>query len=202
MRREKLDTQVRQAQIVQAALGLIAQQGLRRLSVGAVARRVGLVPSALYRHFRNKEEIVLACFEFVRSRALANLEAVSAASPNALERLERLIRLTVQMVRELQALPRIIFAEGFASELPARRRKIYQLLQGVLARLEEVVREGQRRGEIRADVDARSLAVMVWGQLPPLVILWHVSDGQFDVTRQAEKSWQVLRRALAAKRQK
>lgn len=200
MRREKLRTQIRREQIVQAALGLIAQQGLRRLSMGAVARRVGLVPSALYRHFQNKEEIVLACFEFVRSRVLANLETVTAASPNALERLERLLRRTVQMVRELQAIPRIVFAEGFASEEPARRRRIYQLVQGVLARLEEVVREGQRRGEIRADLDARALAVMVWSQLPPLVILWHVSEGQFDVTRQAEKSWRVLRQALAARK--
>lgn len=197
MAREKLHTEIRREQIVQAALELIAQHGLRRLSVGAVARRLGLVPSALYRHFRSKEEIVLACFELVRSRALQNLEAVSAASPEALERMERLLRLNVQMVRELQAIPRIIFSEGFASDHPGRRRKIYQLLQVVFARLEEVVREGQRRGEIRADLDARTLAVMFWGLMPPLVILWHVSDGRFDVTRQAEKSWQVLRQALA-----
>ncbi|MGD0654870.1 MAG: hypothetical protein ABSA16_11035 [Thermoguttaceae bacterium] len=45
MSEEKLDTQIRREQIAQAALELIASQGLRRLSVAAVARRVGLVPA-------------------------------------------------------------------------------------------------------------------------------------------------------------
>ena len=41
---EKLDTLVRQEQIAEAALSLVAAHGVRRLSMAAVARRVGLVP--------------------------------------------------------------------------------------------------------------------------------------------------------------
>ena len=29
--------------------------------------------------------------------------------------------------------------------------------------------------------------------IPASVILWHVSDGEFDATRQAEKSWERFR---------
>ena len=42
---KKLGTEIRQEQIAEAALELVASQGVRRLSVAAVARRVGLVPS-------------------------------------------------------------------------------------------------------------------------------------------------------------
>ena len=52
---QKLDTEIRKEQIAEAALGLLASQGLGRLSVAAVARRVGLVPSGVYRHFMNKD---------------------------------------------------------------------------------------------------------------------------------------------------
>ena len=51
----KLDTQIRREQIAEAAMSLVASQGLRRLSVAAVARRVGIVPSGIYRHFKSKE---------------------------------------------------------------------------------------------------------------------------------------------------
>ncbi len=54
MAREKLDTEIRQEQIAQAALSLIASRGIKGLSVAAVARRVGLVPSGIYRHFKGK----------------------------------------------------------------------------------------------------------------------------------------------------
>ena len=54
---EKLGTEIRQEQIAEAALELVASQGLGRLSVAAVARRVGLVPSGIYRHYKSKDDI-------------------------------------------------------------------------------------------------------------------------------------------------
>ena len=196
---EKLDTETRREQIVEAALGLIATQGVRRLSVAALARRVGLVPSALYRHFSSKEEILDAALRLVQRRGLGILREVSASTPNAVERLKLLLMRVIKTVRELQAMPRIIFSEGISSDHPERKRQAYELLKGILAAIEGIVREGQERGEIRTNLDAKSLAVMFWGMLPPLVILWHVSDGRFDVTQQAERSWELFSDGIRAK---
>jgi TetR/AcrR family transcriptional regulator, fatty acid metabolism regulator protein len=196
---EKLETGIRREQIVEAALGLIAAQGVRRLSVAALARRVGLVPSALYRHFKNKDEILRAAVELVRQRAGENLKEVCGMTGNSLERLELLLTRVLKMIRELQAMPRIVFSEGMSSDHPGRKTQAYEMLKGLLGEIESIVRQGQERGEIRSDLDARSLAVMFWGMIPAAVILWHMSDGQFDVTRQAEKTWELYREGIRAK---
>lgn len=196
---EKLDTEIRREQIVEAALGLIATQGIRRLSMAALARRVGLVPSALYRHFKNKQEILKAAVEFVGMRAGENLKEVCSITPNALERLELLLRRIIKMIRELQAMPRIVFSEGMSSDRPEGKRQAYRVLQGLLRGIEGIMRQGQERGEVRADYDATSLALMFWGMIPPAVILWHMSDGTFDVTRQAERSWELFREGIRVK---
>jgi AcrR family transcriptional regulator len=196
---QKLDTEARQEQIIQAALDLIAVYGLRRLSMGAVARRVGLVPSALYRHFKNKEEMLGAVLGLVRKKVLENINRVSAGTPSPLDRLERLLMLNAQMIREIQAIPRIVFSEGVYGERPERKHKAYEMIKSVLATLEKIIREGQQEGQIRSDLDARTLAVSFWGLMPPVVILWHISDGRFDVTKHAEKSWQLFREAIRAK---
>jgi TetR/AcrR family transcriptional regulator, fatty acid metabolism regulator protein len=196
---EKLDTEIRREQIVEAALGLIAAQGVRKLSMAALARRVGLVPSALYRHFKSKQEILHAAVELIGQKAAENVRQVLERTPNALERLELLLGSIIKMIRELQAMPRIVFSEGMSGDQPEARRQAYQMLQGVLARIEAIVREGQERGEVRSDFDARSLAVMFWGMIPASVILWHVSDGQFDVTRHAEKSWRLFSEGIRAR---
>ena len=70
---EKLDTEVRQEQLAQAALSLITTQGPKSLSVARVARRVGLVPSAVYRHFESKDELLDAVLEMIRERLNANV---------------------------------------------------------------------------------------------------------------------------------
>lgn len=196
---EKLDTEIRREQIVEAALGLIAAQGVRRLSMAALARRVGLVPSALYRHFRNKQEILQAAVQLVGQKAGENVRAVCERTPNALERLGLLLGGIIKMIRELQAMPRIVFSEGMSSDHPEGKRLVYQNLQGILGCIEGIMREGQQRGEVRSDFDARSLAVMFWGMVPAAVILWHMSDGQFDVTRHAEKSWQLFSEGIRAR---
>ena len=70
MRAAKLHTDIRQEQIVQAALGVVASHGLRGLTVQRVARQLGLAPSALYRHFRSKDEVLTAVLALIHSRLL------------------------------------------------------------------------------------------------------------------------------------
>ena len=195
---EKLDTEIRREQIVEAALGLIAAQGVRKLSMAALARRVGVVPSALYRHFKSKEEIIQAAVQWVRRRVGENMKEVCQATPNALERLDWMLRRVMKMVRELQAMPRIVFSEGMSSGRTERKAQAYAMLKEILGEIENIMRQGQERGEIRSDLDARALAVMFWGMVPAAVILWHMSDGQFDVTRQAERTWDLLKESIRA----
>ncbi len=199
MAREKLATRIRREQIVEAALSLIAVHGVRKLSVAVLARRVGLVPSALYRHFASKQEILQAAVQLIGQKATENVREVSDLTPHALGRLELLLMRIIKMIRELQAMPRIIFSEGMSSDHPAGKRQAYGVLKSVLSGIEAIIREGQARGEVRTDMDAKSLAVMFWGMIPSAVILWHMSDGRFDVTRQAEKSWRLIKEALRAK---
>ena len=196
---EKLDTEIRQEQIVEAALSLIAAHGVRRLSMAALARRVGLVPSALYRHFRTKQEILNAAMQLVQHRGLENLREVCASTPRALDRLKLLLMRIIRMIRELQAMPRIVFSEGMSADHPERKHQAYEVIKGFLAAIEAIMREGQERGELRTDIDAKSLAVMFWGMLPAAVILWHLSDGEFDVTRHVERSWELFSEGIRAK---
>jgi len=73
MKREKLKTEVRQEQIVRAAMNLIASRGLKGLSMAALANRIGLVPSAIYRHFKSKDDIVDMILGVIRERLLTNI---------------------------------------------------------------------------------------------------------------------------------
>ena len=83
MATEKLETEVRQQQIAQAALALVAAKGVAELSMAGVAQRLGLVPSAIYRHFKSKDEVLDATILHIRQRLMENVRAarVSTADP-------------------------------------------------------------------------------------------------------------------------
>jgi len=194
---EKLDTQIRQEQIVEAALGLVANYGVRRLSVAAVARRVGLVPSGIYRHFRSKDQIISAVLDLIEKRLLANVQAAREETPDPLERLRSVLIKHIRFIREGRAIPQIIFSEDVHSGHPERKTRVQRILSAYLAGLREFVEDGQRQGLIRPELDSETVALGIIGIVVPAGILWHLTDGGFDVTRHAGRAWPMFRAAIA-----
>lgn len=192
MAAEKQSRETRREQIAEAALELLARQGIKRLSVGAVARRIGVVPSAVYRHFRGKEEILSAAIDRMGERLLENVHRVTREEKNAVERLRLLLRLHIKTIRDGYAGPRILFSEGIYGGGTNHREKVYHVIRRYLDRVTEVVRQGQQAGEIRSEIDPVSAAIQFLGLIQPAATLWYFSDGRFDVTRHAERSFALF----------
>lgn len=192
---EKLETGIRKEQIAQAALGLIAQHGLRRANVAAVARRVGLVPSAIYRHFGSKEAVVEAVLELVHERLMQNVREVTTDTADAFERLERLVGRHVALIRENKGILRVVFSEEVQGH--GRRTKVFRAVDAYLRALADIVRGGQRQGTIRRDVDPDTVALMVLGIIQPAALLWHMSGGKLDIDRHARAALAIVRKSIA-----
>jgi AcrR family transcriptional regulator len=196
MSEEKLHTGIRQEQIVLAALNLVATQGLKSLNVAAVARRIGLVPSAIYRHFRGKEEIIDAVLEHIRGMLLRNVDEVCEETSDSLERLRRLLFRHIQLIRENLTIPRIIFSEDVYGGRSGRKEMVYSIVSGYLSRVEDIIRQGQRAGRMDPEIDPKTVSVMFLGLVQPTALLWQISGGRFDATKQAEKGWKLFSRAI------
>lgn len=193
---QKLDTEIRQDQIAKAALAVVARHGLAGLSVAAIAKVVGLVPSALYRHFGGKDEVVEAVLAMVRDRLLDNVRLVCVEVQDPYERLHRLLARHIDLIKANHALPRLVFSDEIYNGPPARRRAMFRTIQAYLDRVGDVVREGQEAGLMRRDIEPLTAAVMFLGLVQPAAILWHISHGTFDVVAHAEAAWRLYADAL------
>jgi AcrR family transcriptional regulator len=198
MSTEKLNTEIRQEQIAQAALSLVSTQGLKKLNVASVARRVGIVPSGLYRHFRNKDEILDSVLNLIRDLLHANVSKAKQGTADPLEQLRRLLNLHIRLIRENEGIPRIIFSQEVYSSHPERKAKVGQTIMQYLHEVGEMVRQGQTGGQIKRDLDPETIAMMFLGLIQPAAILWHLTDGGFDVTRHAERAWRIFLQAIGA----
>jgi len=193
---DKLNTEIRQEQIAQAALSLLNNHGIKKLSVAAVARRVGLVPSGIYRHFPGKEQIIDAAVDLIFSNLLNNVKAVCNETQNPFDRLKKLLVRHITMISKNHAIPRIIFSEEVYDGSSQRKTRIYKGITRYLKQIAEIIKEGQHKKDIRNDLDADALSVMFLGMIQPAAILWHISDEQFDINKHAEKAWMLYKESL------
>lgn len=196
MRTTRLESAARREQIARATLGLIAEGGLKAVRIGAIARRVGVAPSAIYRHFAGKEELLDAVVELVRARLDANLRKARESRGGAVEILAELLALQVGQIRENQAIPRMIFSDDFYLGRSERKAEVHQMIGGFIAGVGETIRAGQEDGEIRPELDSQVTAVLFIGLFMPPAILWVLSEGRFDVTQQTREAWRIFRRSI------
>ena len=199
MAAEKRSREARREQIAEAALEVIARHGTRSLSVGAVARRIGIVPSAIYRHFRGKEEILSAAIGRMGERLLENAGRAAGGEGDTIPRLRNLLRDHVRAIREGYAGPRIVFAEGIDGGGVSHRMEVYHVIRRYLDRVAGILRQGQRAGHLRGDLDPEATAVHFLGLIQPAATLWYLSAGKFDVLMNAERSFEQFADAIRKK---
>lgn len=191
MRATRQQTETRRDQITQAVLALVAEQGASALSIAAVAHRVGVTPSALYRHYPSKEAMLAGTIERIAERLVVNVARAREASDRAIDALERLLDLQVQLVRENRGIPFVMFSEA-VQQSTAHRKPVMDRMGAYLRSLASLVREAQEQGDIRAELDAGVVAVTFVGLYVAPGILWNVTRGRFDVTAQVRRSWSVF----------
>jgi len=199
MRARKVETELRQEQILKAALELIGTEGVHALSIAGIAERVGIVPSALYRHFKSKDDVLDAVLELIKRRLLANATQVSKETPKALQCLKSLLMRHVRMLSETRAIPHIVFSDGVYTGHPERKAKVAEIITSYLGRIEKIIKEGKQEGTIREDVIPTTAAVMFLGMILPAAVLWNVSEDAFDMIAHAENAWPAFVRCIAAK---
>lgn len=197
MRATKTRTQIRQDQIARGALRVVERHGLRGLNIARVAKAVGVVPSGVYRHYPSKDDVLETVLDLIAERMEANVAQARTNGSNSLECLHDLLRRHVELVCRNSAIPRVVFSEEMLNGRPAHRRRMYEIIRGYLRHVEQIIRDGQSEGCISAGVDPEAASVLFLGLVQPGVVLWAMSNGQFDIAAHAEAGWKLFAETLS-----
>ena len=193
--RSRESTEVRKEEIIRAALAIVEQNGLDKLNINAIAAAIKLVPAAIYRHFKGKEEIVAALVEFTDKCLQNNLSQVNEANGTAIEKLKYLFELHVQLLKDEGAIPRILYFLLNSDRNPELRASLLSSVGHYVQQVKKLLIQGQRKGEISPDVDAAAAAILFLGMIQPLTIL---SQTQKEVLNDyPPKLWQNYQRSIA-----
>ncbi len=196
MRAHKAKTQIRQGQIARAALRLLAVRGWRRVSLAAIAREVGVVPSAVYRHFSGKDQVLDAVLDLVSESFKTNLEAARKCTTNPIACLHEVLMRHVDLIAGGVPIPRIILSEDVFAESVRRRNHVREIYRNYLGEISSIVREGQRAGSIRGELIPDTISLMWLGLVQSPAILWLLSHGEFDLREHCERAWKLFAATL------
>ncbi len=159
----------RQAELLDHALALVRDGGFAALTTKRLAASVGFTEAAIYRHFPNKQALILGLADRVGAMLLGPAGEIARDERLCVaDRLERIVRHHAAIVREHKGLPILLLAEASVSDDAVLLARIRAIFRRYLSLLERLVRDGQAAGELVRDPASETLALMLVG--PPAAL--------------------------------
>jgi AcrR family transcriptional regulator len=187
----------RRAQIVAAAIEVIAEVGLAKASFTRIARQAGLSSTGMISyHFAGKDDLLAACTSEIERVTREFMEPRLAAADGAAERLRAYVEANVELVAvHRSAVRALLDILGNARTDDGRPAVESSVVNSRIELFESHVRAGQRTGEFAAG-DPHVTALALIGAIDALVATDAAAGlGPAEITRHGRELADLLLRA-------
>lgn len=209
----KYATEIRQAELIDAAVRLAAQRSPTSITTGDLAQAVGITQGAMFRHFDSKHALWLTVLVWVRGTLMQRLqEAASqaidgavtsadttirqAAPVNPLAALRAVFMAHVEFVVMYPGVPRIIFQELQQAQDSALLVEVQRLMQQYRALLMQLLEQAKSSQLIATNTDTTSASMLFIGSIQGLVMQSLMSGDVAAMRQQAPAVYALVQRGL------
>jgi TetR/AcrR family transcriptional regulator, fatty acid metabolism regulator protein len=164
-----VEAEERSRQILEAAARVFARQGYQAARVGDIAREAGVAYGLVYHYFASKEAVLEAVFRDAWGRLLAAIETAEQNGGDGAEQLVLVVKIVLRSWRDDPDLVRVLVREVTRS--PHLQDELAEIT-AMFSALERIVERGRSDGTLRAEVDPRLAAWMLYGALEEVLTGW------------------------------
>lgn len=194
------------ARMLKATIELVAEKGASRLTLAEVGRKAGYSHTLPNYYFKNKATLLTLVYANIISRFRDYMGRWTKSRPTA-ERKAGFASFLTLVKGYLEGArtdsPRarathVLWAESFSS-MPELLDEVRRNNQDTIVTIAAHIRTGIERGEIRPDVDADALALVVIGALRGIVSQRLIDPASTDMDRVAHTLVDLLAHGLQAR---
>ena len=196
MSAKHLPADERRAATVEAVVNLAAHHNPSEISTTWIARQMGVTQGALFKHFPTKEAILEAVMSWVAERLLARIDQSAQGCDSPLAALEAMFLAHIAFVSEHPGVPRMLFGELQRQGDTLPKKMVQTLIRQYRERLQLLLEQGKASGELDAQLDVDSAAVLFIGSIQGLVMQSLIAGDVARLREDAPGVWSIYRRGI------
>jgi AcrR family transcriptional regulator len=191
-------TDVRRREIIEAARVVITDHGMQALTIGSLARAVGVSEGAIYRHFRGKKRIIAGLIEDIDSRLNQRINLMDGDPDAGLKRLEQVLKDNAAPSK-VTGVSFMVIAEVLMNGDDELRRLMQTAIDRHLAMIEAQLSAGVQKGEVSTDIDLKAASLQFYGLIQAVNTLNHFGDEDLPVG-DSSSLWHVFNHGVSTER--
>jgi AcrR family transcriptional regulator len=179
--------------LLKTAGRVFAERGYVGTTMAELIQASGLTKGAFYFYFRSKADLAMAVMTDQKARWLDRIGARLVDQPRAADQLNALIPAMLDLIAtESGAWSVTRLTKELATE-PALAGRVGQPMAEWVGMVAEIVRRGQAEGDLRTDLDADDIAVLLVAAFDGLKTASDILDGPDATARFPDRAYALRR---------
>lgn len=182
----------RRESIIISAIDIIDELGINELSLREIALRQDISDSAIYKHFKSKEEIILAVLEYY-SRFDSNItNTVREGRFTPKEGIFFFIKSIVDIYESHPGMTAIAHSFEILKTESHAVQRVKEIFNFRLSFICELVEKGQKDGSISQNYNSQDLADTILGIERTITLRWRINNNNFTLSERIDTALQSL----------
>jgi AcrR family transcriptional regulator len=177
----------RQLEIIEASGKIITKHGLANLTIKNLASEMGFVESALYRHFKSKEDVIILMIQYLHSNIKERLNQILAQDSKAEVQLKLVFKSQFSFLKANPHFVITMLSESFTDESPKIRLEVMQLVDYKFTLVQGLLERLLHDKSLNAQLNSFTLMHFLIGAFRTLLLRWKMSQFTFDVEIEGNK---------------
>jgi len=157
--------------ILDAAMDVFSGGGFQEATMRSIAEKAKVPTSSIYKYFRNKDDLYATLVSIIVDRTTTELNMHLTGLSGARTRLREMARFHLDYFQENENVAQLVCASTNMSYW-YENEKVYQKVKESGSALARIIKDGQRKGEIREDVNLHVANHMYFGAMRAMVTSW------------------------------
>jgi len=165
----------RQEVILEQAMELIIENGLGELTMNKVARRMGFTEPAMYRHFKNKQDLVISLIQKVSGCFEELFQQFNQDEPPEIF-LQKYFDGLLDYLEKVQGVTILFLSESAFNRDQVTREALQKMFQSQNGRIAGYLEKAAARGEILPHIDPAAAALVFLGSAQAITTRYLLSS--------------------------
>jgi len=177
----------RQLEIIQVAGKLLASKGMSGLTVKTLAAEMGFVESALYRHFKSKDDILVLMLEYLYQNIQERFEPILAQDVDAKTKLVMIFDSQFRYFEDNPHFVIVVLSDGLIDESEGMRNQIIKIFLYKIQIINELVDQSISYGKMQPVLPQETLIHFMMGGFRLTMFKWKTLKFSFDLVKEGNQ---------------
>ena len=183
----------RQEEIIYKATQIIDKKGIQGLTIKNLSSEIGVTEGAIYRHFKNKREIL----DYILEQFLQNIKQFRnekyVEKLSVFEAFNSVFHHFRKVFEKNPAVVSVIFAEEIFQNDSQLSKKVSEIIRNNEQIMFEIINNGKERGEIRTTLNDQMMVNSLLGTFRFMVKKWKINSFKGSLKKDVDNLLEYLK---------